>query len=95
MKVAAQFAATYGVIYRLPGLTESEAMVGLMVNIPRLRAQRVLEQSAAFAMAMSGEVPDELFDTAAESPKEAGRMKVSAWASAGRARLEASAQRRR
>ena len=94
MKAAAQLAAAYGVVYRPADLTEDEAMVGLMVNIQRIRAQRVLDRSVSFAIALSGEVPDEMIDAASESPREASRAKVDAWVSAGRARMEAVARRR-
>lgn len=88
MKAAAQFAAAYGIMYRPSGLTENEAMTGLVVNIQRIRAQRVLDQSTSFAIAAAGEIPDDVLDAASDSPGEASRAKVAAWASAGRAHMQ-------
>jgi hypothetical protein len=53
MRTAADLAALYGVIAIPQGLTETEAMTGLLANMPRIKAMQCLEQASAIGVALS------------------------------------------
>ena len=83
-KAVARFAAAYGTIVCPAGLSESQTVMGLMANIPHIRARHIIEMAAAFNAAQSPDgIPADLLRIAAESKEESLSTQTAAWRRSG------------
>lgn len=70
--------AAYGVLFRPPGLTDEELFLGLLANLPRIRAAEALTMRRAIVSAIEGDASGLLAD-AGGSPREVGSARLRAW----------------
>ena len=83
-KAVARFAAAYGTIVCPAGLTESQTIMGMLVNIPHIRARNIMDMAAAFNAAQSPDgIPPNILQLAAESEEEAFSSQTAAWRQSG------------
>lgn len=87
-KAAARFAAAYGTIICPAGLSQSETITGLMINIPHIRAREIVGIAIAAGAGSAAGLPGEILDIAAESKAERFKMRADQWRASGMDRLQ-------
>ncbi len=78
--MAAELAATYGYTAVPNGLTTEQFESGLVANLPRMRAMRILEMSRAIGIVMSEQDnAEDLLAAIGQSATRAGPSGLESW----------------